>query len=108
MFGIQHFRTFLLKTRRRFRLPYEQYLELIEDSKFGKRFPNWEINDATGKESSPLELMLFRSSRYFGRGWAFNHIEEATAILEETHKRFLLAFVKIGSTILFDKYNRPT
>jgi hypothetical protein len=48
--------------------------------------------------------MLLGSLRYIGRGWTFDDIEEATAISEETHRRFLHAFLSIGSTILFDKY----
>ena len=39
-----------------------------------------------------------------GRGWTFDDFEEVTAIGEETHRHFFHQFIKIGSTILFEKY----
>ena len=37
----------------------------------------------------------------------FNDIEEGTAVLEELHCNFFHEFVKIGSTVLFNKYVVP-
>jgi hypothetical protein len=46
---------FLIKFRRRFRLPYEQYLELVEDSCSKHWFPQWENHNCAGMDSSPIE-----------------------------------------------------
>jgi DDE superfamily endonuclease len=96
---------FLKKFRRRFRLPYQQYLELVGDAIEGEWFPRWTSSkDATGKPSSPLELLILGALRYLGRGWTFDDCEESTAIGEETHRVFFHEFIKIGSTVLFKKY----
>ena len=60
--------------------------------------------DATGKKSSPLELLILGSLRYLGRGWTFDDCEESTAISEEVHRKFFHQFILIGSTVLFDRY----
>ena len=41
------------KFRRRFRLPYQSYLELVEDARAKNWFPRWSGRDAAGKESKP-------------------------------------------------------
>jgi hypothetical protein len=51
-----------------------------------------------------VDLMLLGTLRYLGRGCTYDDIEEATAISEETHCRFLHAFISIGSTKLFTKF----
>jgi hypothetical protein len=61
-------------------------------------------SNCAGKKASPLELMILGSLRYLGRGWTFDDCEEATAVGEETHRRFFHQFTAIGATILFDKY----
>ena len=99
--------SFLKKFRRRFRLPYQEYLNLVNNARNGNWFPAWSrdgTTDAYGQPSSPLEIMLLGALRYLGRGWTFDNLEEATAISEETHRRFFKDFIKVGSTILFDHY----
>ena len=92
------------KFRRRFRLPYSSFLDLVEDAREGNWFPRWTGKDATGKESSPLELLILGAFRYLGRGFTFDDLEECTAISEEVHRVFFHKFITIGSTILYDKY----
>jgi hypothetical protein len=83
-----HLAKFLRKFRRRFRLPYDKFVELVAiakeatDDKGNLYFRRWMSADMTGCESSPLELMILGALRYLGRGWAFDDIEEATAISE--------------------------
>jgi hypothetical protein len=96
--------SFQKKFRRRFRLPYQQYLELLEDSRRNNWFPQWTGINAAGKPSSPLELLLLGALRYIGRGITFDDIEEDTGICQETHRLFFHAFIEIGSTALFVKY----
>jgi hypothetical protein len=50
--------------------------------------------------------MILGALRYLGRGWTFDDCEESTAISEEVHRVFFHQFIKIGSTILFEKYVR--
>ena len=71
---------FLQKFRRRFRLPYNSYLEFVEDTHEGDWFPRWTGTDAQGRDSSPLELMILGAFCYLGRGFTFDDSEEATAI----------------------------
>ena len=95
----------LNKFRRRFRLPYAQFLDLVADAKaHPEYFKRWMSKDAVGLESSPLELMILGALRYLGRGWTFDDLEEATAIDEETHRQFFHVFIEYGSTVLFSRY----
>jgi hypothetical protein len=96
--------SFFKKFRRRFRIPYPQFLELIQDCKANNWFPRWNSKDATGRPSSPLELMILGALRYLGRGWTFDDIEENTGIDEETHRQFFHCFIDVGSTFLYQKY----
>lgn len=97
-------RRFLRKFRRRFRLPYEQFLWFVEEAKREKWFPRWMGKDATGKQSSPLELLILGAFRYLGRGLTFDDLEESTAISEEVHRVFFHKFIEVGSTILYDRW----
>jgi hypothetical protein len=94
----------LAKFRRRFRLPYDKYLELVADAKAQGWFPRAGKADALGKVGAPLELLILGALRYLGRGWTFDDLEESTAISAESHRVFLHDFVKIGATVLFEKY----
>ena len=94
----------LAKFRRRFRLPYHKYLELVADAKAQDWFPRVGKADALGKVGAPLELLILGALRYLGRGWTFDDLEESTAISAEVHRVFLHHFVKIGATVLFEKY----
>lgn len=92
------------KFRRRFRVPFQNYLELVEEAVEKEWFPRWGGSDATGRVASPIELLVLGSLRYLGRGWTFDDIEEATAISEEVHRVFFHQFVLVGSTVLYPRY----
>jgi hypothetical protein len=97
---------FLSKFRARFRLPYDSFVEFVQEAKNEMWFPRWMGCDATGKPASPVELLILGSLRYLGRGCTFDDSEEHTAISEEVHRTFFHCFIEVGSTILFDKYVR--
>ena len=97
-------KSFVTKFRRRFRMPYQQFLELCEDVREDQLFERWTKTDAAGKPSSPIELLLLGTLRYLGRGFTFDDCEENTAISEETHRRFFHVFIEFGSTKLFKRY----
>ena len=67
----RHDSRFLKKFRRRFRLPYQEFEWFVEEAKRENWFPRWMGKDATGKESSPLELLILGAFRYLGRGLTF-------------------------------------
>lgn len=92
------------KFRRRFRLPYQQFLEVVEGCKNSDLFARWNNTDATGKPSVPLELLVLTALRYLGRGWTFDDLSESTGISEEVVRKFFHKFIEYGSTTLFERY----
>ena len=101
----KHFHTLF---RRRFRLPYKEYLQLVQEARESGIFAIWDTGrkSAVGTLSSPLELMVLGALRYLGRGWTFDDLQEATGIDSDTHRQFFHLFLVFGSTILFDKHVR--
>ncbi|CAB9525869.1 Plant transposon protein [Seminavis robusta] len=95
---------FMKKFRRRFRLPYSEYLDLLETTESNDMFRRWRSKDATGKESSPLQLLVLGALRYLGRGLTFDDLEEYTAINEETHRQFFHVFIQFGEEVLYPLY----
>ena len=92
------------KFRTRFRLPYPNYLELVEDCKKAEHFERWQAVDATGKAASPIELLVLGALRYLGRGWTFDDLEESTAVSQDVHRVFFHVFIGFGSTVLYERY----
>ena len=80
--GNQWFET---RFRRRFRLPYTSFVELVELVNSSDFFKRWSQtgHDAIGKKPVPIELLILASLRYLGRGWTFDDLSESTAISEE-------------------------
>ena len=95
---------FLTKFRRRFRIPYKQFLWLVDEAIKEKWFPRWMSKDAAGKDAKPLQLLILGALRYLGRGLTFDDLEECTAISEELHRQFFHVFIHVGSTILYNRY----
>jgi hypothetical protein len=93
--------TFHEKFRRRFRMPYDAFLNLREKCEASGLFSRWMKKKRRRRECADLGLMLLGALRYIGRGWTFDDIEEATAISEETHRRFLHVFLQWGDSTFF-------
>ena len=76
----------LRKFHNQFRLPYKNYLELLNELNESGKFDRWKdgSKDKYGAEASPLSLLLLDALRYLGRGLTFDDIEEVTAINVET------------------------
>jgi hypothetical protein len=105
---------FDVKFRRRFRLPYSEYKNLVglceEDSmKISGYFTRWRPGKAgaTGQPVSPLELLVLTALRYLGRGWTFDDLEEATAISEEVIRVFFHQFISWGADELYRAFVYP-
>jgi hypothetical protein len=79
---------YLAKFRDRFRLPYNEYKQLVQDCKDSELFVRWTRCDACGWQATPIDLLVLGSLRYLGRGWTFDDIEESTAVSKEVHRVF--------------------
>ena len=76
----------------------------MEVAREGNWFPCRMGSNFSGANTSPLKLLILGSLLYLGRGYTFDDLEECTAISEEVHRVFFHQFIKIGSTILYEKY----
>jgi len=90
--------------RQQFRLPYEQYLDLVQQVQSNMLFDRWCGFKCNNVKVSPVELLVLGSLRYLGRGWTFDDCEESTAIDKEVHRRFFKVFIIFGSTELYQKW----
>jgi hypothetical protein len=88
----------------RFRLPYPQFLELVEDIRSNNLFDQWCGYKSNNKKVLPVELLLLGLLRYLGHGWTFDDCEESTAIDKDVHRTFFCVFLEFGSTILYKKW----
>ena len=90
--------------RNRFRLPYPQFLQLVEDIRSNDLFDRWCGYKSNKTKVSPVELLLLGSLRYLGRGWTFDDCEESTAIDKDVHRTFFHDFLEFGSIFLYKKW----
>ena len=66
--------------RRRFRIPYEAFLNLSADIKNDIGFAQWLRSDAVGDRPMDIKLLLLGCLRYIGRAWTYDDIYEANGI----------------------------
>mmetsp|Transcript_283 Transcript_283/g.407 ORF Transcript_283/g.407 Transcript_283/m.407 type:complete len:97 (+) Transcript_283:520-810(+) len=88
-------------------MSYKLFKKHLTEVKANPLCNKWAVNntDALGKKSSPIELLLLGTLRYFGRrGWTLDYLEESTFVSEETHQLILHTYAFWGSTELYDKY----
>ena len=90
--------------RRRFRLPYNEFLKMVEDIKEHEFFTRWTKKDCIGNEPSDLRLLLLGTLRYIGRALTFDDIEEYSFISAEVHRNFFESFLEYGNSVLYQKY----
>ena len=95
--------------RRRFRMPYSSFIDLLNVIKSDHTFRRWHDGnkDCVKKACSPIGLLLLGSLRYLGRGFTFDDLFEATGISEEVHRNFFHTFIKWGSSTLYNMYVKP-
>ena len=94
------------KFRKRFRLPYPNFLQLVASVSESKLFDRWCGHKRNNKQASPIELLVLGSLQYLGCGRTFYDVKENTAISisKEVHRTFFHHFVEFGSTVLYEKY----
>ena len=90
--------------RKRFRIPYFAFMSMSNDIKDNEIFDRWACNDASGKPSSDIRLLLLGTLRYLGRSHTFDDACESTYISGEIHRVFFQSFIEYGSTVLYEKY----
>ena len=66
--------------RRRFRVPYTEFLKLAEEIIKHDLFQRWTHNDCVGNKPTDYRLLLLGSLRYIGRALTFDDIEEYTFV----------------------------
>ena len=94
--------------RRRFRLLYQSYLDLVAEFRDNDWLPKYEKRNALGQLGIPLGILILGSLRYLGRGWTFDDITEATGVSEEVHRRFFKDFTIACTENLYPKWiKRP-
>ena len=77
---------FVKKFRSRFRIPYDNFKELLSEIKKHPLFKRWQHK----RVDTPviIRLLLLRALGYLGRGWTFDDFEESTAISKYVHREF--------------------
>jgi hypothetical protein len=92
--------------RRRFRMPYNSFLDLVELANQDAIFHRWRDGnfDALSREPTPLSLLILCVLRYLGRGWTLDDLSENTGISREVIRCFMHKFLVFGSTVLYEKY----
>ena len=90
--------------RRRFRLPFYIFMELLDDVTEHKLFSRWTKNNCAGAPPSNIGLLLLGTLRCIGRGCTFDDIEEATGISIDVIRDFFHIFIMCGSTVLYEKH----
>lgn len=96
--------------RLRFRLPYAEFLELVELLEQNVAFGRWHDGKETvaKAKAAPLSLLVLTALRYLGRGWTFDDCAENTAISSEVIRNFFHVFIQYGATELYQRYvNAP-
>mmetsp|Transcript_9125 Transcript_9125/g.8156 ORF Transcript_9125/g.8156 Transcript_9125/m.8156 type:complete len:199 (+) Transcript_9125:63-659(+) len=93
--------------RRRFRVPYNVFLEICDICHRENWFPL--SYDAVGRPSSPCNIKILGVLRVLGRGVCFDDIEELSNISAEVHRKFFKLFLRQFNKFLYESYvNYPT
>ena len=97
---------FLLKFRRRFRVPYSFFVELTAELEEREEFIQWRSGSTNcfGSPATPSSLLLLAVLRYLGRAWTLDDLAESVCISQECVRSFLHVFLTFGSTVLYQRY----
>lgn len=82
--------------RRRFKMSYAQYLEIVEKCKSCEQFQCWSDPDTPGNNAAPLELLVLASLKRLGKGWSFDELSENTLISCEVKRTFFNTFIEFS------------
>ena len=87
-----------------FRMPYENFKELLQEANCKPMFAKWAKGrtDCYRQPSSPLSLLLLGALWYLGRGGTFDDCQASSFIHKEIHRHFFHLFLKYRSSVLYD------
>ena len=91
--------------RRRFRVPYPIFLQIVDSTKASGLFT--ENQDCAGNPAAPLELKILAVLRVLGRGYCFDGVEELTCISAEVLRVFFRKFCSYFARENFVRYCNP-
>ena len=95
------------KFRRRFRVPYCIFQEIVSSVKQVNSLPDFKVQ-ASGAEGVHICLLVLGSLRALGSGCTFDLIEELTCVSEETHRVFFQnEFLKWGERVAPNHIKMP-
>ena len=94
--------------RKRFRMSYPAFLDLVAECKKCSQLRIWNgsntVHYYNGSTTIPMGLLVLCTLRYLGRGWTLDDLQENTAISRETVRNFIHKFIAFGANDLFNKY----
>jgi DDE superfamily endonuclease len=98
--------SFHKKFRTQFRMPYNSFVELVQELERHPDFSRWHdgTKSAFNVAAAPISLLVLCALRYIGRGWTFDDCSNVTGISQEVVRVFFHAFIEYGSTVLYQKY----
>ena len=83
--------------RKRFRMPYNAFLDLVAECKKSSHLKRWDgcntVHYFNGSRIIPMELLVLGVLRYLGRGWTMDDVQENTGISKETIRIFITKFI---------------
>ena len=91
--------------RRRFRVPFPVYVEILRMTRENDWFT--EGRDAIGTFAAPLELKILSVLRVLGRGYCFDGVEELCFISAEVLRQFFHKFCAFFAAKYFSTYCAP-
>ena len=76
---------FLPEFRRRFRVPYQYFVDLNNELEGCEVFNRWHngAKDMCGIKAAPISILLLAALRYIGRAWTVHDLHEAPGVSEE-------------------------
>ena len=89
-------------------MPYQEFLNLVDEMMEHENFWWWMSNDCFGVESSNIHLLVLDFLRYIGRNWTFDNLEEATASYRENHRQFFHVMIDYGSLEFYKQHVTDT
>ena len=90
--------------RKRFRIPYSEFVSVCNDIKKHEVFDRWTSTNAFGVKASDILLFLLGTLRYIGRSHTFDDASKSTYISSDVHRVFFMTLLEYGRTVLYEIY----
>ena len=93
--------------RLRFRMPYDAFLDLVDQCKKSSHFHKWtkcKLHKYNKQQATPIALLVRCALHYLGRAWMLDYLVEAIVVNNEKNRLFIHNFIEFGSSTLYKKY----